>query len=161
MNRSPYIPPFPCEHRFEFILESSGIRWISDAGATNPNATWYSLQQFNNPVILITQGDDRGYKFDILNGELNRIRALICIGDFSKKRTINTVRMRHQHLVKKVEVVVNVPDLNEAIMFGRILAHPGDVVMYSPMAPIWNSKTKSFDTSHHGRRFKTLVKEII
>ncbi|HRH67267.1 MAG TPA: UDP-N-acetylmuramoyl-L-alanine--D-glutamate ligase, partial [Bacteroidia bacterium] len=44
------------EHRLEHVSTVHGIEFINDSKATNVNSTWYALESFNRPVVLILGG---------------------------------------------------------------------------------------------------------
>src|SRR5690606_21093628 len=48
------------EHRLEPVLTVHGIAFVNDSKATNVNATWYALESFQENVIWIVGGVDKG-----------------------------------------------------------------------------------------------------
>ena len=54
------------EHRLEHVSTVHGIEFVNDSKATNVNSTWYALESFPGPVILILGGVDKGNDYSTL-----------------------------------------------------------------------------------------------
>ncbi len=48
------------EHRLELVREIDGVKFINDSKATNIDSVWYALKSFNEPILLILGGQDKG-----------------------------------------------------------------------------------------------------
>ena len=61
---------FSRDHRLETVASIHNVEFIDDSKAENVNATWYSLESFNDPVIWIVAAnkDDSGFE-KILRGK--------------------------------------------------------------------------------------------
>src|SRR5439155_27356948 len=55
------------EHRLEHVSTVHGIEFVNDSKATNVNSTWYALESFSKPVILILGGVDKGNDYSMLH----------------------------------------------------------------------------------------------
>ena len=53
-------------YRLEKIAEKNGVTYYNDSFATTPSATITALKAFNNPIILIAGGADKGSNFNQL-----------------------------------------------------------------------------------------------
>lgn len=51
------------EHRLEFVREIDGVRYYNDSFSTNPSAAIAALSSFQEPIILIAGGADKGAEF--------------------------------------------------------------------------------------------------
>jgi UDP-N-acetylmuramoylalanine--D-glutamate ligase len=138
------------EHRLEHVSTVHGIEFVNDSKATNINSTWYALESFNKPVILILGGVDKGNDYSMLTDLVKeKVKAIICLGKENKK------------IVKAfkdvVETIVETGSADEAVKAGYRLGKSGDVVLLSPACA-------SFDLFENyedrGRQFKKAVKAL-
>jgi UDP-N-acetylmuramoylalanine--D-glutamate ligase len=53
------------EHRIELVREKDGVKYYNDSIASSPSRTIAGLRSFNQKVILIAGGKDKGVPFDI------------------------------------------------------------------------------------------------
>ena len=137
-------------HRLEFVRELEGVRYVNDSKATNVNAVWYALESFEEPVILIAGGRDKGNDYASLKQLVHeKARAVIAIGESAEKVAAE--------LGPEVDHCVEAQTMQEAIRYARVLAEPGDVVLLSPACA-------SFDMfenyEHRGEVFKSLVNSL-
>jgi UDP-N-acetylmuramoylalanine--D-glutamate ligase len=138
------------EHRLEFVSMVHGIEFVNDSKATNVNSTWYALESFNKPVILILGGVDKGNDYTILEDLVReKVKAIVCLGKDNKKiiRTFTGV----------VPEIVEASSADEAVKESYRLGRKGDVVLLSPACA-------SFDLFENyedrGRQFKKAVKNL-
>jgi UDP-N-acetylmuramoylalanine--D-glutamate ligase len=137
-----------CEHRLEFVAEVSGVRFINDSKATNPDSVAKAIVSFDRPLIVLMGGLDKGTDFSSLADDLkSRARALVFTGKAAPKL--------------EVELGTQVPyrtqaQFADAFAAAVELAQPGDIVLLSPGCA-------SFDQfnnyEHRGQIFKQLVHE--
>lgn len=112
-------------HRLEFVRELDGVRFINDSKATNVNAVWYALESFNEKVVLIAGGRDKGNDYSSLRPLVKRqVRAVVALGESADKV------MRELGAV--VPQQAQAGSMEEAIRLARLFALPGDVVLLSP-----------------------------
>lgn len=138
------------EHRLEFVSTVHGIEFVNDSKATNVNSTWYALESFNKPVILILGGVDKGNDYSILEELVKeKVKAIICMGKDNKKIL--------KYFKGMVEEIVEVDSADAAVKESYRLAKNGDVVLLSPACA-------SFDIfenfEERGREFKKAVKAL-
>jgi UDP-N-acetylmuramoylalanine--D-glutamate ligase len=138
------------EHRLEFVANVHGIEFVNDSKATNVNSTWYALESFNQPVILILGGVDKGNDYTMLEDLVKeKVKAIICLGKDNKKL--------EEAFKGKVAEFVEVQSADEAVQVGYRLGRKGDVVLLSPACA-------SFDLFENyedrGRQFKKAVKNL-
>jgi UDP-N-acetylmuramoylalanine--D-glutamate ligase len=137
------------EHRLEFVRTMDGVTYINDSKATNVDSVWYALQAYENPIVLLLGGRDKGNDYSRLNDLVDRnVRAIVAIGESAGKVS---------DAFSKRTKVVTAGSMAEAVTLGRSLAVRGDIVMLSPACA-------SFDWfenyEHRGRVFKQLVHEL-
>jgi len=138
------------EHRLEFVSTVHGIEFVNDSKATNINSTWFALESFNKPVILILGGVDKGNDYEMLEELVKeKVKAIICLGKDNKKIIKAFAGM--------VEEIVETETADAAVKESYRLGKKGDVVLLSPACA-------SFDLFENyedrGRQFKKAVKSL-
>lgn len=137
------------EHRLEFVRELNGVRYVNDSKGTNVNSVWYALQSFDEPIVLLLGGRDKGNDYSLLKEPVQKkVRAIVALGE-----SADTVVENFKHLTR----VVKVTSMDGAVGQAERLAQRGDVVLLSPAC-------SSFDWfenyEHRGRVFKELVNRL-
>ncbi len=138
------------EHRLEYVMTVHGVDFVNDSKATNINSTWYALESFHHPVVLILGGVDKGNDYAMLEGLVKeKVKAIVCMGLDTKKI--------HRAFKGMVSEIVDVTSADDAVKEGLRLAKVGDVVLLSPACA-------SFDLFENyedrGRKFKAAVKAL-
>lgn len=111
-------------HRLEFVAEVDGIAFYDDSKATNVGAVVKALEGFEQPVILIAGGRDKGGDYDPLEEPIRRkVKAMILIGEARERiaRQLGGLTLTHQ-----------ADSLEEAVRMAYDLGRPGDAVLLSP-----------------------------
>ncbi|MGV3487755.1 MAG: UDP-N-acetylmuramoyl-L-alanine--D-glutamate ligase [Tuberibacillus sp.] len=124
-------------HRLQFIDKIQGRSFYNDSKATNILATTKALQAFDQPVILLAGGLDRGNSFAALEPYLKGVKAVIVFGQ-TKEKLMEAAKNAG---VKTIRVVDNV---TEAVPIAYELSEPGDVVLLSPACASWD-QYRSFE----------------
>ena len=137
------------EHRLEFVREVDGVRYYNDSKATNVDSVWYALQAFDEPIVLLLGGRDKGNDYSRLTDPVkNRVKAIVAIGESADK-----VEKAFQGTTS----VTRADSMDGAIQKAKSLSVSGDVVLLSPACA-------SFDWfnnyEHRGQVFKELVNRI-
>jgi UDP-N-acetylmuramoylalanine--D-glutamate ligase len=138
------------EHRLEYVTTVHGIEFVNDSKATNINSTWYALESFNKPVVLILGGVDKGNDYEMLEDLVReKVKAIVCLGKDNKKILKAFEGM--------VEEIVETDSAEAAVRESYRLGKKGDVVLLSPACA-------SFDLFENyedrGRQFKKAVKAL-
>lgn len=112
-------------HRLEFIREVGGVRYVNDSKATNVNAVWYALESFDEKIVLIAGGQDKGNDYnEIAPLVAEKVRALITLGTGAEKL--------EEELGPKVPFVARAESMDEAVRLAHGLAKKGEIVLLSP-----------------------------
>jgi UDP-N-acetylmuramoylalanine--D-glutamate ligase len=137
-------------HRLEFVRELDEVRYINDSKATNVNSVWYALESFEDPIVLILGGVDKGNDYSELASLIRRkVRAVIALGEGKAKIEEQLGGIAHDFS--------SVSSMEEAIETARKKAQPHDVVLLSPACASFDM----FDNyEHRGEIFKELVKQL-
>ncbi len=137
------------EHRLEFVRELDGVKFINDSKATTVESLYYALQSFDQPVILIAGGKDKGSDFTRLNDSISKkVKALVLIGKAADKM---------EKAWQGLKPIVKPATLQEAVEKAFELARPGEVVLLSPACASFDMFN---DFEDRGRQFKQIVNAL-
>lgn len=140
------------EHRIEFVCEKNGVKYYNDSIASSPTRAIAGLNSFNQRVIMIAGGSDKGIAFDNLAKVItDKVKLLIVMG-FTKDKIKNAV----------LKVDGNFPiytasDLADAVNAAAKNAVSGDIVTLCPACASFDY-FKNF--ADRGNQFKELVKKL-
>jgi UDP-N-acetylmuramoylalanine--D-glutamate ligase len=138
-------------HRIEFVRELSGVRWYNDSKATNPESTLTALKAFDEPIILILGGRDKGTPLDTLVRLVrNKVEKVILIGE-AADRFENALRTANFGNIERAA------SIEEVVKTARRDARPGRVVLFSPACASFDMFS-SFE--HRGNIFRKLVRDL-
>jgi UDP-N-acetylmuramoylalanine--D-glutamate ligase len=137
------------EHRQEFVREVNGVRYYNDSKATSVEAVRYALQAYDQPIVLMLGGRDKGNDYSkILDLVRKHVRAIIAMGESAEKV---------EKAFSGTKPVRRANSIDEAVQTAQSMAQRGDVVLLSPACA-------SFDWfenyEQRGRVFKELVKNL-
>lgn len=120
------------KHRTQFIGEYKGRIFYNDSKATNIEATENALAGFDQPVILLAGGLDRGNSFDSLLPDLKEhVKALITFGE-TADLMVEVAKKAGITQIKKVE------DVTEAVPAAYAMSAVDDIILLSPAAASWD-----------------------
>jgi UDP-N-acetylmuramoylalanine--D-glutamate ligase len=137
-------------HRMEYVATINNVRFINDSKATNVDAVKYALDSFDEPLIWIAGGVDKGNQYDLIMEAVNeKVKALVCLGkDNSKLR-----EAFHSQIINILET----DNISNAVRSALDYADKHDVVLLSPACA-------SFDLFNNyedrGDQFKKAVLEL-
>ena len=117
------------EHRIEFVRELRGVRWYNDAIASSPSRTAACLRSFDQKIILLAGGKDKGVSYRDLGPLINdHVKYLVLCG-----ATAGVIRESVEQAENYAGLpIVEVPDWAEAVHRAAAAAESGDVVVMSP-----------------------------
>ena len=144
------------EHRAEFVRELDGVKYYNDSIATSPTRVMAGLNSFDQKIIVIAGGSDKGVPFDALAKPVNeKVKVLILMGqtaDKIEKAVCNCEDYKTSGLK-----VIKVKDMEQAVHTARDNAVRGDIVSLSPACA-------SFDMypmfEVRGKHFKSIVNSL-
>ncbi len=138
------------EHRLEYVATVRNVRYINDSKATNVNSCWYALQSMKTPVILILGGTDKGNDYaEIEELVTEKVKGLIFLGLDN--------RALHSFFDGKVENIVDVQSMEEAVKAAYDMAYFGDSVLLSPCCASFDLFSNYED---RGKQFKDCVRNL-
>lgn len=135
------------EHRLEPCGEIKGVKYVNDSKATNVDSVFYALGSFDEPIILIMGGVDKGNDYrQIEQMVIQKVKALICMGKDNSKLL--------EFFGKKVPMIFSVDSLHKAVQLSADLSTEGDVILLSPACASFDL-FKNYED--RGRQFKQAV----
>lgn len=144
------------EHRIELVRELDGVKYYNDSIGTSPTRTMACLDSFNQKLILIAGGYDKGVPFTQLGIEMTqKVKTLVLCG-----ATAPAIRKAVEEAPGYESCgieIVETHDLAAAVAASQAAAQPGDVVVLSPACAAFD-QFKNF--MERGKVFKQLVNEL-
>ena len=142
------------EHRLEFVRELDGVKWYNDSIGTSPASTIAGLNSFNENIILLAGGSDKGLDYTEVGKVIAKnVRALLLTGPTSEKIENATKQALGE---KKIDIYYP-SSMREAVNLAKQIANKGDVVLLSPASASFDLY-KNFED--RGNQFKNLVNEL-
>jgi UDP-N-acetylmuramoylalanine--D-glutamate ligase len=144
-------------HRLELVGEKNGVKYYNDTAATVPEAAISALYSFDEPVVLIAGGSNKGLEFAAFGEAIARKtkNAVFLKGEATEK-LLQAIRKSLPE-DRKDKVFPVVESMEEAVGQASLLAEPGGVVLLSPGATSFGLFKNEFD---RGERFRAAVKEL-
>lgn len=139
------------EHRIEFVLERSGVRYYNDSKGTNPDAAIQAIRAMPGPTVLIAGGYDKHSEYDEwIEAFEGKVKYLVLIGQTRDK--IAACARAHGFTD-----IMYAEDMPEAVRVCAAYANPGENVLLSPACASWGM----FDNyEQRGRIFKECVRAL-
>ncbi|CAK4826442.1 unnamed protein product [Aphanomyces euteiches] len=146
------------EHRLEFVSVRDGVTYINGSKATNPAATIKDLEAFEQPIILIAGGLDRGMEYSELAPYFrSKLRGIVTLGETKDKLKL-VADQAGICAIRSVDTGSSSAETLEAAVFlASELAEAGDVVLLSPACASWDMFV-SYE--ERGRIFKQAVHNL-
>jgi UDP-N-acetylmuramoylalanine--D-glutamate ligase len=112
-------------NRLEFIARINGVDFINDSKATNVESVYYALGSFDQPIIWIAGGQDKGNDYTQIEQLVQKkVKSLVCLG-LDNKKLIDFFQ-------DSVDTIVETNNTDDAVRLAFDLALPNDVVLLSP-----------------------------
>ncbi|WP_078547301.1 UDP-N-acetylmuramoyl-L-alanine--D-glutamate ligase [Litchfieldia alkalitelluris] len=125
------------KHRLQYVETLKGRRFYNDSKATNILATQKALSAFEQPVILLAGGLDRGNEFDELVPYLKNVKALIVFGQTAEK-------MAKAGQTAGIDTIKSVDNVEKAVAAAYAVSNEEDVILLSPACASWD-QYKTFE----------------
>lgn len=120
------------KHRLQLVDEINGVKYVNDSKGTNPDASIKAINAFQDPVILIAGGKNKGSAFDTYAAAINdKVKEVIVLGEAAPEITaaLEAVGYHRFSLVQNLE---------QAVAKAAKIALPGDIVLLSPACASWD-----------------------
>ncbi len=134
------------EHRLELVREIDGVKFINDSKATNVDSVVVALKSFDEPILLILGGQDKGNDYSMIEElVMEKVKKIYAIGS-SAEKVFNYFHSKVKTEIKK--------DFDEVVNTAISEAREGDVLLLSPACASFDM----FDNyEHRGKVFKQIV----
>ena len=137
------------EHRLEVVRVLNGVTYINDSKATNVRSTYYALKSYDQNIILILGGREKGNDYDEIRELVKeRVKVIFAFGES---------RDKIKNYFEGIKPVVVCNTLDEVVSEANKIAVAGDIVLFSPACKSFDQFT---DFEHRGRTFKELVNRL-
>lgn len=144
------------EHRLEFVRELHHVKYYNDTIATSPESAIAGLNSFEENIILLAGGADKGLDYTEI-GEIiaKKVGTLILTGPTTEK--IETYTRKALQRDKKEMTILHCQNMEEAVKTAKEHAKAGDIVLLSPASTSFDA-FKNFE--ERGNKFKELVNDL-
>jgi UDP-N-acetylmuramoylalanine--D-glutamate ligase len=116
----------PLAHRIEKVATVNGVHFVNDSKATNVDAVVRALECFDQPVVLIMGGRNKGYDFAPMFDQVAaRVKKLIVLGE-AREEILAALALA------PAEGTDIATDMADAVRRGYAAAKPGETVLLSP-----------------------------
>ena len=138
------------EHRMERVSSGGELTFINDSKSTSLHSLAWALEKFEQKVILICGGKNKGLDFASLKELIHeKVRYVIALGEAK------------QEIAKAFSEIVSlsqVETLEEAVQLACCLGEQGEVVLFSPACASFDMFENYED---RGRQFKACVEKSV
>ncbi len=137
-------------HRTELVDIINNRKFINDSKATTISSVKMSLSAFEEPIIAILGGRDKGLDFSSLNSVLkSKVKYLILIGE-AKDKIEGMIDF-------PIDKIFKTDSLKEAVFHSYEVSSEGDVIILAPGCTSYDM-FKNFE--ERGEKFKQFVYEL-
>ncbi len=137
-------------HRLESVAIIHGVEYINDSKATNVDSVVYALGSYDQPLIWIAGGMDKGNDYNIIYNQVKtKVKVLICLGKENDK-----LRKAFGGVVREI---YETQSIKELVRLANQVAQNGDVVLLSPACASFDL-FKNYED--RGNQFRAAVLEL-
>lgn len=141
------------EHRIEFVREFKGVKYYNDSIATSPSRVISGLKAFNQKIIMICGGSDKGNDMSQMVPLILEKVKLIVLNGATADKIYDTIVSDDNYKNSGLKIE-KTDTMEHALMIAKDFAVSGDIVSLCPACPAFD-QFKTFE--YRGRRFKELV----
>ncbi len=138
------------KHRLETVAFVDEVEYVNDSKATNVDAVKYALGGIEKPIIWIAGGTDKGNDYKELFEEIDKIKALLCLG-------VDNTKLK-ESFEGKIKIIEEFTDTTQIVKRASELAEGGDLVLLSPACASFDLFKNYID---RGDQFEKAVFELI
>ena len=145
------------EHRLEFVRELNGVKYYNDSIGTSPASTIAGLNAFDENIILLAGGSDKGLDYTEIGETIaKKVRVLLLTGPAAEKIE-NATKLAMNKAGKETVEIIHCKDLQEAVSTANEKAKSGEIVLMSPASASFDA-FKNF--IERGIKFKEFVNNL-
>lgn len=145
------------EHRAEFVREVDGVKYYNDSIASSPTRTALgTLSLYDEKIIIIAGGYDKHIPYEPLGPVIcDKVKVLILLGDTAPK--IEDAVKKSDNYSNNNPVIINVNNMEEAVLAAKENAVSGDIVSLSPASASFGLYKNFMERGNH---FKDIVNKL-
>ena len=137
-------------HRLETVGVIRGVEFVNDSKATNVDSVIYALGSYQQPLVWIAGGIDKGNDYSVIREAVaQKVKALICLGKDNSKL--------FQFFSPVVPRISETQDVKTLVRMALEQAAAGDVVLLSPACASFDL-FKNYED--RGNQFRAAVQEL-
>ena len=119
-------------HRTQYVTTFNGRKFYNDSKATNMEATEKALSGFENPVVLLCGGLDRGFTFERLVPYLKKhVKAMVVFGQ-------TAALLEEAGKLAGIGQIKHAKESSAAVSAAYEMSSEGDIVLLSPACASWD-----------------------
>ena len=140
----------PIPHRLEWTGNINGVDYFNDSKATNLAASHAAIERFDDHLIVIMGGVDKGHTdFSELNPSLtNRVKHIFTYGQAGE-----SIKMQINSEIK----ITYVEEFKSAVLQASKQSNPGDIILLSPAC---SSFDQFCNYEERGNTFKDIFNNL-
>src|SRR3989339_722882 len=146
------------EHRLEFVNQVSDVSYYDDSAATNPEPVIAAIDAFDEPLIVILGGSDKGQDYTKLGEKIlnSTVKVAYLIGDMADKIEASILSAQKKEKLNRSFRIIRAgyPEMSKIIPDCISFSEKGDVILLSPACA-------SFDMYENYRQRGDLFKKGI
>lgn len=143
-------------HRIQLVRVKDGVRYYDSSIDSSPNRTKAALRSFDQKVIMVAGGKDKGIAYDDLGPELvAHVKVLVLTGMTAGK--IRAAAEMAPGYDGTNPVILDVEEFDDAIRVAASQAQEGDVVILSPASTSFD-RFRNFE--ERGNQFQKVVMSL-
>ncbi len=143
-------------HRLETVRVKDGVTYINDSIASSPDRTLAGLACFQEKIILMAGGKDKGVPFDALGPAVCRHVKKLYLTGLTAGKIKAAVEAAPEYKPGAPEIFV-MEDFTETVKAAAAAARPGDTVLMSPASTSFD-RFRNFE--ERGELFRKIVMEM-
>lgn len=143
-------------HRLETVRVHKGVTYINDSIASSPDRTLAGLACFDEKIILMAGGKDKGVPFDALGPAVCRHVKKLYLTGLTAGKIRAAVETAPEYKPGAPEIFV-LEDFTETVKAAAAAAAPGDTVLMSPASTSFD-RFKNFE--ERGELFRKIIMEM-
>lgn len=144
------------EHRIEFVREFCGVKYYNDSIATSPSRVISCLNSFDQKIIMICGGSDKGNDMSQMAPDIIKNVKLLVLNGATKQKIYDAVTSCAGYKENAPRIIIT-DTMENALAEARKNAETGDAIVLCPACPAFD-QFKTFE--YRGRRFKELVNDF-
>jgi UDP-N-acetylmuramoylalanine--D-glutamate ligase len=134
-------------HRLEYSGNINGVDFYNDSKATNVDAVWFALESFEQPIVLIMGGTDKGNDYTQIDELVKqKVKAIVALG-------IDNTKIE-SHFKNYMTDISSTDSVFQAVQIAFSKAKENEVVLLSPACASFDL-FKNYE--ERGEKFKEAV----